>query len=200
MSTHNPEPGGRSRQGETAGPHDEDVVTILLDQHARIRTLFGEVRDSQGERKQDAFDTLRRLLAVHETAEEMVLRPAAKKTAGKEEAEARNAEEKEANKVLAELERLDVSSAEFDTRFSRFEQDVLAHARHEEMEEFPAIESGCTPEQRRAMGKRLLTAERTAPTHPHPTAAGSPAMQWTLGPFASLLDRARDAFGTTVRK
>ncbi|CAL9325280.1 hypothetical protein [Streptomyces sp. SudanB52_2052] len=94
---------------------------------------------------------------------------------------------------------MDLSSREFDVQFAQFEQEVLAHARHEEAEEFPALESGCTPEQRQTMGRRLLTAERIAPTHPHPTAAGSPALQWTIGPFASLLDRARDAFSTTGR-
>jgi len=43
------------------------------------------------------------------------------------------------------------------------------------------------------MGKTLQMAEKTAPTHPHPTAAGSTAAQVTLGPFASLVDHARDA-------
>lgn len=70
--------------------------------NARIRGLFGEVRGAEGARKQDAFNELRGLLAVHETAEEMIVRPAAKDTAGEDEAHARNAEEREANKVLAE--------------------------------------------------------------------------------------------------
>jgi hypothetical protein len=109
---------------------------------------------------------------------------------------ARNAEEQKANKVLAELEKTDLSSEEFDVQFAQFQQDVLAHAGREEAMEFPALEAGCTPEQRQTMGRRLLTAERAAPTDPHPTAAGSPVLQWTLGPFASLLDRARDALGT----
>lgn len=54
---------------------DDDVVGILLRQHARIRALFGEVRGAEGARKQDAFNELRGLLAVHETAEEMIVRP-----------------------------------------------------------------------------------------------------------------------------
>ncbi|WP_330342115.1 hypothetical protein [Streptomyces sp. NBC_00557] len=31
-----------------------------------------------------------------------------------------------------------------------------------------------------------------APTHPHPMAAGSPRLQRLTGPFAAMLDRARD--------
>jgi hypothetical protein len=36
------------------------------------------------------------------------------------------------------------------------------------------------------------------PTHPHPAAAGSPTAQWTFGPFASLVDRARDAVKNAI--
>jgi hypothetical protein len=32
-----------------------------------------------------------------------------------------------------------------------------------------------------------------APTHPHPSTAGSPIAQWMVGPWASLIDQARDA-------
>ncbi|WP_100834736.1 hemerythrin domain-containing protein [Kitasatospora fiedleri] len=172
----------------------EDVVEVLLAQHERIRRLFADVRDARGEHRQQAFDELRALLAVHETGEEMVVRPAAKRAAGEPEAAARNAEEAEANRALLELEKLDVTSAEFDARLIDFQQAVEAHAQHEETEEFPALRAAYDVEQRRTMGRRLLAAERLAPTHPHPGTAGKPALQWTVGPFASLLDRAKDAF------
>ena len=81
-----------------------DVIRILLEQHARLQTLFSQLKMATGESKQDLFDELRALLAVHETAEEMVLRPVTKKVAGEEVAEARNQEEEQANQVLAELE------------------------------------------------------------------------------------------------
>ncbi|MBT2439452.1 hemerythrin domain-containing protein [Streptomyces sp. ISL-36] len=176
---------------------DEDILEQLLEQHDRIRQLFAETLDSEGEAKQQCFDELRALLAVHETGEEMVLRPVAKRIAGKDEAAARNEEESRANEALAELEDLDVHSAAFDARLRAFQQEVEDHARHEEQEEFPAIRAECEIEDRRAMGRRLQMAERMAPTHPHPGTAGSTAAQWTVGPFASLLDRAKDAFRRT---
>ncbi|WP_035956641.1 hemerythrin domain-containing protein [Kitasatospora sp. NRRL B-11411] len=172
----------------------EDVVDVLLAQHQRIRDLFADVRAAQGEHKQQAFDELRALLAVHETGEELVVRPAAERAAGKGEAKARNEEEAEANRALLELEKLDVASPEFDAELTAFQQAVEAHAQHEETEEFPALRASCDAGQRRAMGRRLLAAERIAPTHPHPGTAGKPALQWTVGPFASLLDQAKDAF------
>lgn len=181
---------------EAARLPEGDVVRVLLEQHAQIRDLFDQVNSSQGEQKKQKFDELRALLAVHETAEEMILRPTAKKTAGEAEAEARNHEEEEATKVLAELEKMDVSSAEFDAKFAAFERSVIDHAEHEEREEFPAVRQGCDEEQLKRMGSRLQTAEKMAPTHPHPTAAGSPAAQWVIGPFASMVDRVKDAITT----
>src|SRR4051794_29417685 len=118
---------------------DGDVVAILLEQHARIRQLFTKVKSSRGALKQEAFDELRALLAVHETAEEMIVRPVAADTAGKREADARNEEEAEANKVLAGLEKMDVDSPQFDARLAEFERAVLEHAENEENEEFPAV-------------------------------------------------------------
>lgn len=170
-----------------------DVIRILLEQHARIRELFAEVQSEAGEHRQHAFDELRALLAVHETAEEMVLRPVSKDVAGKAVVDARNHEEEEATKVLYEIEKLDVDSAEFLSRIAQLELAVTNHAEHEEREEFPLVIAECDEDQRQKMGSKVKAAEKVAPTHPHPSAAGSPVAQYVLGPFASLLDRSRDA-------
>jgi len=186
--------------GTTHEPiHAEDVVEILLRQHARIREGFVQVKAATGAERQERFTELRALLAAHETAEEMVLRPVSSQLAGSEVADARNAEEKEANRVLARLDSLDVHSAEFDTLFREFQVSVLDHAQKEEVEEFPAVQRGRSPEQLASMGKVLLALEKVAPTHPHPSTAGSPALQWAVGPFVSVLDRARDALAAAMK-
>ena len=184
-----------SERSAAARLPEGDVVRLLLLQHARIRELFAEVADATGEQRKHAFDELRALLAVHEAAEELIVRPVAKKTAGKDEAEARNEEEKEASKVLKELEGMDVSSPGFVVALAEFKQAVGDHADHEEREEFPALVMQCSEEQRHTMGARLRKAEHLAPTHPHPTAAGSPAALAMTGPFAAMIDKARDAIG-----
>ncbi|OKK03647.1 MULTISPECIES: hemerythrin domain-containing protein [unclassified Streptomyces] len=184
----------KQERAEAAKLPDDDVIGVLLRQHALIRDLFSEVKGAEGGRpKQEAFDALRALLAVHETAEEMILRPVATDTAGAAEADARNREEKAANQVLAELERMDVSSPEFDELLRRFEKDVIEHAEHEEKEEFPSVLQECPEAKRKRLGGQLQLVEKLAPTHPHPRAAGSPTAQWVVGPFASMLDRTRDA-------
>ncbi len=176
-----------------------DMIEILLEQHQRIRELFGQVKGAEGERKQRAFDELRALLAVHETAEEMVLRPVSSKDAGSEIAGARNEEEREAARTLTVLEMMDVSSAEFDRDFAAFERAVLDHARREEKDEFPLVRARENPGALLAMGRTLRAVEKMAPTHPHPSTAGSPAAQWAVGPFASLVDRTLDALKSATR-
>jgi hemerythrin superfamily protein len=179
---------------------DGNVIDILLDQHSRIRELFTHVKGAEGEHKQQAFGELRALLAAHETGEEMVLRPVSEDDAGREVAEARNEEEVKANRMLADLEKMDTSSVEFDRAFANFELAVLDHAEHEEREEFPAVREREDQDKLVSMGKRLKAAEKIAPTHPHPSTAGSTAAQWTVGPFASLVDRARDAITNTTSR
>ncbi len=170
-----------------------DVIRFLLNQHAQVHDLFDEVQSSRGEQRQQAFEELRAKLAMHETAEEMVLRPVTEKIAADGVADARNAEEQEANEVLKKLEGLDLDSPDFDRQFAEFKQSVDDHAESEENEEFPAVLESCDLDQRRSMGRRMEAVEKVAPTRPHPSTAGSPAKQWTVGPFASLIDRAKDA-------
>ncbi|MCQ4083677.1 hypothetical protein NGB36_24540 [Streptomyces sp. RB6PN25] len=93
----------KTERAEAAKLPDDDVIGVLLTQHARIRDLFGEMKTARGDHKKAVFEELKALLAVHETAEEMIARPVAKRSAGEREADARNHEEEEANKVLAAL-------------------------------------------------------------------------------------------------
>jgi hemerythrin superfamily protein len=179
---------------------EDDVIAILLTQHARVTELFADIKTATGTHKQQAFDELRALLAAHETGEEMILRPVSKDLAGPGVADARNKEEAEATRVLADLEKMDAGSAEFDRTLAEFQAAVTAHAAHEESEEFPRVLANCPEDQRARMGKALRAAEHLAPTHAHPGAAGSPAAQWAVGPFASLVDRVRDVVkGATKR-
>ncbi len=170
-----------------------DVIGILLEQHARIKELFAAVRGASGADRQDKFNELRALLAVHETAEQIVLRPNTAEKANERVAKARTEEEVEATKALAELEKLDVDSPAFASSFAVFEKDVNEHAEAEEVEEFPAIVQHHTVEERQRMGQLLTATEKIAPTHPHPSVAGHPLATVASLPLASIIDRARDA-------
>ena len=171
-----------------------DVIQFLLTQHQQISTLLDSVLSSSGEARQRAFDDVRELLARHETAEEMIVRPMTRKAPhGEQVADGRMAEENEAKEVLADLEKMDVDSAEFTAKFTEFRQSVLAHAEAEETQEFPLLRQTSDADALAKARSAVETAEKMAPTHPHPSAK-STSMNYVAGPFAAMLDRARDAF------
>jgi len=172
---------------------NETVTEFLRRQHAEVRSMFAELESAQGENRTQVFDCLRALLAVHETAEEEVVHPAARKAGGEAVVEARLKEEDEAKKVLSELEKLGPDGDGFDQQLAQFKSAVEAHATAEEQELFPILESKLDEETRAAMTKKLQMAEKIAPTHPHPHAPESAVGNMVLGPFVAMADKVRDA-------
>ncbi|HET9172368.1 MAG TPA: hemerythrin domain-containing protein [Actinospica sp.] len=162
---------------------DGSIFAILLDQHARMRDLLSEVADTSGVARQQAFDALRDLLAGHEAAEEVVLRPVGRRLAQPDIGIARDGEERRIALMLAALEKLDVDSAGFADTFAAMVEAITLHTWSEEAEEFPAVQARLTGAEQRRLGVWTNHALGLAPTHPHPTAAGSPVAQWTVGPF-----------------
>lgn len=176
-----------------AQPTDDrpDVVTFLKDQHEEIRRLFQELRAPASDRA-ELFQCLVRLLAVHETAEEMVVHPQARRSAdGSAVVQARLDEEAEAKQTLADLERRGVDDPAFTTELAAFERAVLEHAEREEREELPLLAS-LDDEASQAMTSLLQVAEDMAPTHPHPHGPESALGNMIVGPFVSVADRVRD--------
>lgn len=171
----------------------EDVVSFLKAQHEAIKALSERVSATRGSEREDAFVALRRVLAVHETAEEEVVHPRAKREIrdGERIVDERLREENEAKQALADLERLDVDSAEFESAFQKLKADVIAHAEAEEHEEFNQLAAQLDDGQLERMRKAAQLAEATAPTRPH-AGVESPAANLLAGPFAAMTDRARD--------
>jgi hemerythrin superfamily protein len=171
-----------------------DVVSFLKEQHQQIKMGFINVIASKGEARQDSFYALRRLLAVHETAEEEIVHPAARSCLpdGDDIVEARLHEEHDAKEVLSKLEKLEVNSSEFDMLFRTLQSAVIAHAESEEMQEFEPLASRLDQSRLERMRKAVNFAESVAPTRPH-AGVESATANMLVGPFASMLDRARDA-------
>ena len=171
-----------------------DVVTFLKGQHQQIKGLFDRVLSAKAQERAKAFVELRRLLAVHETAEEEIVHPAARRalSSGNAIVEARLREENEAKTVLSNLEKLDLDSPAFETEFRTFKQSVIAHAEAEEREEFDALAIELDKDRLDRMKKAVQLAEAVAPTRPHPGVESATA-NLLVGPFAAMIDRVRDA-------
>lgn len=171
---------------------DQDVILLLLDQHRRIRELFDDLDHAKGDRRRDLFRELVRLLAVHETAEEEIVHPAARETKGGDAVvDARVGEERRAKELLATLDDMGPEAEGFDTLLLQLRDDVLAHADHEEREEFPRIKAAFDDDRLHRMAGAVRAAEAIAPTRPHPGVEG-PVENLVLGPPMAIMDRARD--------
>ncbi|AEW99399.1 hemerythrin domain-containing protein [Streptantibioticus cattleyicolor] len=180
---------------------EDDVVTLLKRQHVRIRELFDEMTSATGERRRVVFRELVRMLAMHETAEEEVVHPAARRAfeQGPQVVDARLVEERSAKEMLSRLDRMDIDDPDFAPQLTALRQAVLDHADAEERLEFPLLSEGMPADRLARMAKAVRAAEKMAPTHPHP-GVESMAANLTVGPFAALMDRTRDAVRKVMGK
>jgi hemerythrin superfamily protein len=172
----------------------DEVVAFLKAQHNLIEDMFDEVllaSDPQARAK--PFIELRQLLAVHETAEEMLVHPRVRREfhAGDAIVDSRLQEEHDAKEQLSKIEKIDITSQQFIDELGKLRNAVLEHAEHEERDEFPKLERKLEPAELKRMATAVRAAEAIAPTRPHP-GVESAKLNFAVGPFASMLDRARD--------
>jgi hypothetical protein len=197
---------------------DEDVVAFLVRQHREIREMFDAVASTVGAERADHLRCLVRALAVHETAEELIVHPVARIAAGGDErrgggvadrdggdsgrdggddgrdvVDARVAEERAARRLLADLERAGPDHPDFPRALAELRAAVLAHAAAEEELELPIVARSGDATRRAGLAQQLEAVERLAPTHPHPHAPTGVVGTMLVGPFASIADRVRDA-------
>ncbi|BBX65954.1 hemerythrin [Mycobacterium saskatchewanense] len=175
----------------------DEVVAFLKAQHNLIEDMFDEVlHASDPQAREEPFVKLRQLLAVHETAEEMIVHPRVRREADAGDAivDDRLTEEHQAKELLSQIEQLDIASQEFVDEITKLRDAVLDHARQEESEEFPVLSRKLDDDDLKRMGTAVRAAEAIAPTRPHP-GVESAKLNFAVGPFASMLDRARDLIG-----
>jgi hemerythrin superfamily protein len=178
-----------------------DVIDVIQAQHQQVARLLTEVAVGTGDALDASFCELRRLIAVHETAEEEIVYPTIRlgdaEGEGNRVADARTAEEKEGIKTLAELEGMEPGSAEFTALFSTFRIAVVSHAEAEESTVFPLLRDSQTPAALRRMARTFELAEKVAPTHPHPHTGTSATSNLITGPALAIMDHVRDAIRKT---
>ncbi|WP_458246431.1 hemerythrin domain-containing protein [Streptomyces sp. MAI_2237] len=170
-----------------------DVVELLEQQHTAIRELFDEVANTKGEDRKRHFHDLVRLLAVHETAEEEVVHPFARKhiEGGELVVKDRIEEEEKAKQALSRLDDMDPDSPAFLDGFAALRQDVLAHADNEERYEFAHFARIADRGRLEALARAVRAAEALAPTRPHP-GTDTALKNVVVGPMAAVIDRTRD--------
>lgn len=170
-----------------------DVVDMLTDQHHRIADLFRRTLDATGDDRRSAFVDLRRLVAAHETAEEVLVHPRMRwvEQTGDQLAQDRVEEEAHLKAELAELEKMDVESAEFKAGLEQARAESLAHNSAEETDEFPLLRANLDDTQLVRLRRGVQVVESVAPSRPHAGLAlgGENVL---AGGIVAMVDRVRD--------
>ena len=99
---------------------------------------------------------------------------------------------------LAKLEGMDIDSPYFIAALKVFQEAVVEHAEREELEEFDLLHGELGADELKRMTSAVRAAEAIAPTQPHP-GVESAKLNFAVGPFASMLDRARDVISAALR-
>ena len=172
----------------------KSVIELLLRDHQKAERLLEELDSKSDAELPDYFCNLREELVRHEVAEELIVYPALREhvDGGDQIADACIAEQSEAEESLAALEKEDQAAPSFRSQLVELRQAVLGHAKHEESDVFPALQSQLDAQKLGELGDRYDKALEVAPTHPHPHAPDAPPGNVVLGPVAALVDHLRD--------
>jgi hemerythrin superfamily protein len=174
---------------------NEDIIDALLADHQQIKLLFAQVETATGEYKQQLFADLVRLLAVHESVEEQLVHPLARRKLNDGDAiiGPRLAEEDDAKAALADLYDLGTDHPDFNSRLVALRDAVSAHAEAEEELEFGQLREVVKEDQLERMRQVMTVAAGLASTRPHPDVPSNPAANLLVGTPMAVFDRVRDA-------
>jgi hemerythrin superfamily protein len=172
----------------------DDVVSLLAQDHEAIRERLMEFEGAQPELRSELFRELTAQLVRHEVAEEVVVYPALREEPGGDVVtEERVAEESEAERLLAHMEKLDPQTEEFMGAMRDLTAAVLDHAAREEAEVFPLLLAHDDTAYLEMLGQKFKGEKLAAPTHPHPHSPSSVVGKKVVGPFTAFADRVRDS-------
>jgi iron-sulfur cluster repair protein YtfE (RIC family) len=171
----------------------DDIVTLLAQDHEAVSQRLSELDAAPAEARAELFWELVNQLVRHEVAEESVVYPALRKGPGGDAvADARQAEEAAAERLLAHMETLDPTSAEFLGAVEDLRSAVLEHAAKEEAEVFPLLLANEDPDSLARLGQKFKGEKLAAPSHPHPHTPNSALGHKVVGPIAAFIDHIRD--------
>jgi hemerythrin-like domain-containing protein len=181
-----------------------DVFTILATDHQEVKNMLAELEKGPTRATGTSEDqlALRKKMTQeliieesrHEALEEMYFWPAVRQhlPAGNALADEATAQEQEAKQVLADLDKLDASDAEFETLLATFTVAARQHIEFEETQVWPGLRAALTAETAAKLGTKIADGKASAPTRPHPHTPPTPGALKTAGPVAAAADRVRD--------
>ena len=181
-----------------------DVFTVLGQDHQEVKRMLAELEKGPTAATGASEDQLalrKKMTEVliieesrHEALEEMYFWPAVRDhiQSGSTLADEAVGQEQAAKQVLANLDKVGSSDAEFERLLGKFVTDAREHIEFEETQVWPLLRTALPAETSAELGKKIAEGKKTAPTRPHPHTPPSPGALKAAGPVAAAADKARD--------
>jgi hemerythrin superfamily protein len=175
-----------------------DLIEHLTREHREVEQLWSQLQAAHHRGDTLQGDLGRQIvtsLSQHDAVELQILYPAIRDhvPGGDQLADEALEEHAEVRNQLSEVDGEDPSDGAVFERFSTILTNVEAHVAEEESTLFPQLRTHCSAEQLANLGEKLETAEKAAPTHPHPNTPDSKLGATVAGAAAGVADRLRDA-------
>ena len=181
-----------------------DVFTVLATDHQEVKDMLAELEKGPARATgagQDQLALRKKMTeqliieeSKHEALEEMYFWPAVREhlPAGNTLADAATGQEQEAKQVLADLDKLDASEAEFEKLLAKFTVAARQHIEFEETRVWPGLRAVLTADTAAELGAKIADGKSSAPTRPHPHTPPTPGALKTAGPVVAATDMVRD--------
>lgn len=177
--------------GHAGGP---DIVDLLRQDHASIRSTLRRTADGTGEERRIAHDLLVDLSVRHEVAEELVVYPAVLRLRGGAAVTDSNLQDQdEIERLLIAVDRAPFDSGEFELASARLSRALLAHLGKEESEVLPMLSTMVGSRRRGELGRRFLEVEHLAPLHQVVPGARRPSGSTVVDRTAAMAVWMRDS-------
>jgi hypothetical protein len=131
----------------------------------------------------------------HEAVEEQYFWPAVREALEDGDALADKAveQEQEGKALLQRLEDGEPGEPDYQEALQQFILAGREHIAYEQDVVWPLFQAAVTEAELVALGEKLETAKKVAPTRPHPDTPPNPAVLKTMGMATAVLDHVRDA-------
>ncbi|MGH8878127.1 MAG: hemerythrin domain-containing protein [Stackebrandtia sp.] len=175
----------------------KNLINVITSDHRAIEAAFNELENKSmtPETRGALVDHVIAELVRHSVAEEQFMYPAVRKyvSGGDEIADHEIEEHAEAERVMKDLDEMDVTDPRFEAKLHELMSDINHHVHEEESTLLPNLAAACSIDELQSLGEKVVAAKMVAPTRPHPSAPDTPPANLIVDPGAGLVDRLRDA-------
>lgn len=173
-----------------------EITELLSNDHQEVDRLFDryEATDDPAEQEEIARQVVHDL-SVHAAVEEQFVYPLVRVELEGAAADHAIDEHQEIKQLLADLEKGEAGTAGHAQTMRKVASTVRHHVEEEEGSVFPRLRSETDEASREKLASIVDKAKGMVPTHPHPLVPGTATAQLVAGPWAAIIDKARDLAG-----